>query len=63
MEIKPGSYTTRDGKKAYIYNIGKNMLEQECWVGTIEGIGFNTWDKDGKDLSGYSDLDLVEPLK
>lgn len=59
MEIKEGSYLTRDGTHASVWAWGKNMLGEECWTGTVKGGGFNCWDTEGRDISGTTEWDLV----
>jgi hypothetical protein len=56
--IKPGKYKTVDGENASVWDWGQNMLQEWCYRGTIQGQGFCTWDKDGKDLDGNSHLVL-----
>ena len=57
MEIKAGNYFTRDGKRASVWELDK--VNQEHWNGTVEGRGLNSWDKEGRDLHGTSEWDLV----
>lgn len=63
MKIQEGIYHTKGGYVAHVWNRGKNILDQDCWRGTIEGIGMSTWNDEGKDLSGSESLDLTKPVK
>lgn len=57
--MQRGTYITKGGYTAHVWDYGKNMLDESCWRGTIKGQGFCTWDDDGKDLAGYESCDLV----
>jgi hypothetical protein len=62
MEIQAGDYLTRDGTRASVYQWGKNGIGVECWVGTVQGGGYNCWSLTGEDLAGTREWDLVAPF-
>jgi hypothetical protein len=58
-ELRPGTYRTRDGSTAHVWEYGKNALGEDCWLGTVEGVGFGSWDSQGRDRAGSSSLDII----
>jgi len=59
MEVKVGNYVTRDGSHASVWEWGKDAEGTECWLGTVRGGGLNAWNKEGHDMSGTTEWDLV----
>lgn len=61
--VSQGNYMTKNGSRASVWEWGKNALGVECWLGTVEGVGFCSWGKNGLDLSGDNRFDLVEKIQ
>lgn len=53
-----GEYKTTTELRCYVYQWSKNILDEWCYFGTIEGIGLASWDQDGKDKCGVHNLKL-----
>lgn len=58
-DIRPGSYITRDGHHASVWNAVILHNERVAWKGTIREVGLQMWERDGSDAFGNTQLDLV----
>jgi hypothetical protein len=63
MNISPGTYRTRNGYTAYVWE-KKHDTESDklLWLGTIKNAGISSWNTEGKDFYGYAGFDLIERI-
>lgn len=63
LTVHTGHYQTVGGYSAYVWEYGKNLLKEDCWLGTVKGVGTVAWDNQGhtlgRDEEDVSELDLV----
>lgn len=60
MKLERGTYKTRNGSTAHIWEWHK---DRQLWRGTVEGGGLNEWREDGRDYYGTREWDIIEDEK